>query len=122
MPDDVELAMHRRAKPTFGLFAEAEASATLDDGPGARTVCRVTMPGASQSAREAIAPHLNALQARVLAAIVSYQPCTRDTLCEVLGMNPSTLRPRVWELLAMKRVHVTGYTPSPRRELLGVRP
>ena len=80
------------------------------------------MPGASQSAREAIAPHLNALQARVLAAIVSYQPCTRDTLCEVLGMNPSTLRPRVWELLAMKRVHVTGYTPSPRRELLGVRP
>ena len=81
-----------------------------------------TMPGARQSARDAIAPHLNALQTKVLAAIVSYQPCTRDTLCEVLGMNPSTLRPRVWELLAMERIMVTGYTSSPRRELLGVRP
>ena len=96
-----------------GLFAEAE---------GVRPVPTATMPGAKQMAREAIAPHLNALQAKVYAGIVSYQPCTRDTLCEVLGMNPSTLRPRVWELIAMERVMVTGYTSAPRKELLGVRP
>lgn len=84
-----------------------------------RPLPKVECPGASQAAREAIAPHLNALQAKVLATIVAYQPCTRDTLCEVLAMNPSTLRPRVKELLDLKRVRVSGYTAdSPRRELL----
>lgn len=88
----------------------------------ARPVPRVVVTGASQEAREAIAPHLNALQARVLQGIVAWEPCTRDLLADQLGMNPNTLRPRVKELLAMGRVYVHSYTPSPRRELLAATP
>lgn len=103
----------------LGLFAEAEALGLIDT----RSVPAVAMPGASQAAREAIAPHLSRLEAQTLAGIVSYGPITRDALAETLGMNPNTLRPRVKALLDRKLVQVVGYTgDSPRRELLAVAP
>ena len=87
----------------------------------ARPAARATVPGAKQAAREAVAPHLNALQAKVLAGITAHGPATRDTLCEVLAMNPNTLRPRITELLAAKCIEVVAYTSDhPRRELLAL--
>lgn len=105
----------RTAAPDFGLFAQRIASPEA-----ARPVARIEMPGASQAAREAIAPHLTKLQARVLRGVVGHGPITRDDLARVLGMNPNTLRPRVKELLTLERIHVLGYTMAPRRELLAV--
>lgn len=87
----------------------------------ARPVATAQMQGAKQAAREAIAPHLTKLQARVLAGITAYGGITRDRLAEVLHMNPNTLRPRIKELLNLRRIEVAGYTTQhPRRELLVV--
>lgn len=98
------------------LFDQRAASPEV-----ARPVPSIAMPGASQAARESVAPHLNKLEARVLSAIVAHGPCTRDTLAEVLAMNPNTVRPRCKALLDLKRIAVIGYThDSPRRELLAV--
>lgn len=108
----------RRLPPTDGLWAPAIAP-PIDVPVIERATGRVMqMPGASQEAREAIAPHLNALQRKVLLGIAALGPVTRDALAEALCMSPNTLRPRVCELLDLNRIHVVGYTPTPRRELL----
>lgn len=82
----------------------------------------LAMPGASDTARALVAPHLNTLQAKVLQGVTAYQPITREDLALALGMKDSTLRPRVCELIELKRIHVSGYTDSPRRGLLAVTP
>lgn len=107
----------------IGTAVKRDETADLPMFAEPRPVASVQVVGAKQAAREAIAPHLTKLEARVLTAIVAHGPCTRDTLAEVLAMNPNTVRPRCKALLDLKRIIVTGYTTdSPRRELLAVAP
>jgi predicted ArsR family transcriptional regulator len=70
----------------------------------------------SCAAAEAIVPHLNKLQARVLDYLrgCGERGATDEELVEALRLSPSTARPRRIELVAAKLVQDSGRTRKTR--------
>lgn len=62
----------------------------------------------SVAAAEDIVPSASTLRARVYAALVERGPMTDEEMQEVLGMNPSTQRPRRVELWRAGKVARVG--------------
>lgn len=107
--DEEDVFRSRTPEPlTFGLFAEAHASATLDDedGEGARSVNRakrMEAPGAGQSARRAARGRqsLEASYRRIALALEAYpNGLTRSEIAGTLGMPANSVNPRVSEMRA----------------------
>ena len=74
----------------------------------------------SREAAEAIKPTASNLRERVYRAIVEHGPMTDEQIALLLGMNPSTERPRRIELVSAGRVVETGWerTKSGRKATL----
>lgn len=62
----------------------------------------------SRAAAEAIAPAMPGLRARVLAVLRERGPLTDEEIQDVLGMNPSTERPRRVELHRARLIRIVG--------------
>lgn len=74
----------------------------------ARMVAYQAKSDTSRAAAHSILPATGTLREKVLATITQHGPCTDESICAHLDMNPSTERPRRKELVDAGLVVDTG--------------